>query len=454
MATNEIRASGIRGVQFFNWARTFGCRPELFFAPKTEDEVIKIINLAREEKKKIRVVGNGHSPSDIACTTDFMISLQHMNKVLEVNEESSMIKVQAGVTLQELNEKHLPKYGLALPVLGAVSDVTLGGVVNTGTHGTGGNYGTMSTYVVELELLTSSGQKIQCSREENKEIFLAAACGLGAMGILITITYQCEPAFHLEKHQFTSTLREVIEHLNLHIKSSEHFRFIWFPHTDSVVIWHSNRTNKPITKVTKLQRCISWFWNYCIGYYALEFLYWLSTFFPSMVPTINYVFYNLLFTENKEVVGESYKIFNFECLFKQHVNEWAIPRDQTGSVLWKLQEWLDKTSDVYAHFPVEVRFVKKDDLYISPSYGQDTTYINIIMYKPYNKDIPYQQYWAAYEEIMRIAGGRPHWAKAHSATATELRQMYPHFDTWCHARQRIDPIDMFINSYLDRMLNH
>ena len=58
-----------------------------------------------------------------------------------------------------------------------------------------------------------------------------------------------------------------------------------------------------------------------------------------------------------------------------------------------------------------MRFVAADDIYLSPAYGRDSCYINIIMYRPYGKHVPFQSWWSAYEKIVKEAGGRPHWAK-------------------------------------------
>ena len=51
-------------------------------------------------------------------------------------------------------------------------------------------------------------------------------------------------------------------------------------------------------------------------------------------------------TDKKERVDISHKVFNIDCLFKQHVTEWAIPQQHTATVLTQMKEWLDQNSDV------------------------------------------------------------------------------------------------------------
>ena len=55
-------------------------------------------------------------------------------------------------------------------------------------------------------------------------------------------------------------------------------------------------------------------------------------------------------------------------------------REYTRSVLTELRTWVNVTG-FPAHFPVEIRFVKSDDLMLSPASGRESTYINILMYK-------------------------------------------------------------------------
>ncbi len=75
----------------------------------------QIIFLAKSCNKKVRIAGCGHSPSDICCTNDYMISLSYFNNVLSVDRQSNRVKVEAGITFTQLNA-HLDKHRLAFPV--------------------------------------------------------------------------------------------------------------------------------------------------------------------------------------------------------------------------------------------------------------------------------------------------------------------------------------------------
>ncbi|XP_050804836.1 L-gulonolactone oxidase [Gopherus flavomarginatus] len=435
---------GQGGFKFQNWARTYGSSPELSFQPTSVEEIKEILDLARQRSKRVKVVGGGHSPSDIACTDDFMVQMGKMNKILKVDEEKRQVMVEAGILLSDLNVE-LSKYGLALPNLGAVSEVAAAGVIGTGTHNTGIKHGILPTQVVALTLLTASGEILECSESINAEIFQAARLHLGCLGVVLTITFQCVPEFYLLETTFPSTLQEVLDNLDSHLQRSEYFRFLWFPHSENVSVIYQDHTNKPPSSSA------SWFWDYAVGYYLLEFLLWISTFLPGLVCWINRFFFWLLFKGKVEHVDLSYKIFNYECRFRQHVQDWAIPIEKTKEALLELKTVLENNPKVVAHYPVEVRFARGDDILLSPCFQRDSCYMNIIMYRPYGKDVPRLDYWLAYESIMKKAGGRPHWAKAHTCTRKDFEKMYPGFRKFCTIREELDPTGMFLNVYLEKV---
>lgn len=440
----EILSNGQRGYLFTNWAKTFSCTPELFFVPESIEDIRQILRVATKLCKTVRVVGGGHSPSDIACTDGYMISLKNMKAVLEIDYDKKQVTVEAGLMVSELNE-FLADYGLALPSLSSVSEISCAGAIGTCTHGSGKNFGILAMSVVSLELMTASGKVLYCNREKNKEIFLAALCGLGAVGIILSLTWQCEEAFKLQETSKPLMLEEMLENLETSISSSDHFKFHWYPHTGYVKCYEVNRTAKPIDDNP------SWFWDYAVGYYSYELVLWLSSFVPSSLRYVNWGLFKLFHCKPHSRVNQSHKVFNFNCLFKQYVTEWAIPQDKTVYVLRKLQNWL-KESGFHAHAPVEVRFVKRDDIYMSPCYEQDTCFINVISYRPYEKSLPHENYWEYYENLMLSVGGKPHWAKAHKLTSSDFEKLYPKIHKFREVCQKLDPQGMFRNDYLKKAI--
>lgn len=72
-------------AKFSNWSKTFQCSPALVFEPSDVDECRFLFELARRELKTVRIVGEGHSPSDLPCTSDFMLRTSKLNKLRVVS---------------------------------------------------------------------------------------------------------------------------------------------------------------------------------------------------------------------------------------------------------------------------------------------------------------------------------------------------------------------------------
>lgn len=122
--------------EFWNWARTFHCRPRLYVEPTSIDSLRTILEDINTNKSKVRVIGCAHSPSALSMSNDVLISMKHFNKIIEIDEIKQEIHCESGVLLSTLNEI-LPQYNLSLPVQGSISNLTIAGVISTATHGSG-----------------------------------------------------------------------------------------------------------------------------------------------------------------------------------------------------------------------------------------------------------------------------------------------------------------------------
>lgn len=123
-------------TEFWNWARTFRCRPSLYVEPDSIESLRSLLIDVNQRKLKIRVIGCGHSPSSLAMSNEVLVSMKYFNKILDIDPTNKEIHCESGVLLSTLNET-LPQHNLSLPVQGSVSNLTLGGVISTATHGSG-----------------------------------------------------------------------------------------------------------------------------------------------------------------------------------------------------------------------------------------------------------------------------------------------------------------------------
>src|SRR3954447_11285790 len=137
-----------------NWSRGQSCAPAEQLRPGTWAEVAQAVARGRAG----RGGGGGHSFSGGVPTDGTLLSLERMDRVLDVDPASRLVRAQAGIGLRAL-VRELPRHGLALPNLGDVDAQSLAGALATGTHGTGLRLGNLSTAVTAVELVVAGGSE-------------------------------------------------------------------------------------------------------------------------------------------------------------------------------------------------------------------------------------------------------------------------------------------------------
>eukprot|EP00923_Selenidium_pygospionis_P022604 GHVN01039114.1.p1 GENE.GHVN01039114.1~~GHVN01039114.1.p1 ORF type:complete len:372 (+),score=97.26 GHVN01039114.1:375-1490(+) len=354
---------------------------------------------------------------------EVMISSDHLNNVINVDKARNTIRVQAGATLEQITAALMP-HSLSLSNLPSISLQSIAGVLGTGTHGTGHNFGVMGTMVDSFQIVLPSGEVVECNESENRSLFKAGLCHLGCLGMITEVTLRAEPLFKLRSIQSPASFEDVMKLLGeasevsevrkvSEVSDNEHWRFWWIPHTGKCVVWKANRVdqNTPSGVSGGHEFARSQHWVMKLG---LEAGYMVGNRVKGVNRVINKAVQRGGFNSRIEAVGYASDIFNFDCLFRQHVDEWSIPANQCEGALRELSEVIDKNNwDV--HFPVEVRYTSADDIPLSPSHSRLSCWIGVIMFRPFNFEPPSytSEYFKAFSHIMEARGGRPHWAKEH-----------------------------------------
>ena len=132
----------------------------------------------------------------LACvpTDGTLVELGRLDRILDADPASGLVKAEAGITLAALN-RGLQERGLAMPNLGDIDAQTLAGALATATHGTGARLPNLSAQVAALD--SSPAGERRTLTDDDGDLLRAARVGLGSLGIVTAVTLRCVPAFRL-----------------------------------------------------------------------------------------------------------------------------------------------------------------------------------------------------------------------------------------------------------------
>jgi FAD-linked oxidoreductase len=423
-----------------NWAGNQVARPRAVHHPASEDELSAIVKRAAAEGTTVKVVGAGHSFSDIACTDGHLIELDRCARVLEVDDARRRVTVEAGIPLERLNLA-LEARGLALPNLGDIAYQTVAGATQTSTHGTGAQLGGLATQIVGMRLLLADGSALDCSADEHADVLAVARVGLGALGVVSRVTLQCVPAFLLHAHECPLRLDAVLEELDDHVARNDHFEFFWVPHTGWALTKANNCTEAPLSP---RGRFAYWRDKSLLENYAFGLVCRVGRRRQAWIPRLARA---LPASGGTDYVEPSYRVFASPRRVRFLEMEYAIPREACAPALRAVRRFVDDAG-LMLNLPVEVRFTAPDDIPLSTASGRPSAYIAVHVFEGMDE----QQYFRGVERIMDDHDGRPHWGKLHFQTAATLAPRYPQWGRFLEMRDRLDPERRFANAYTRRVL--
>lgn len=423
-----------------NWAENQQCAPASVHTPSTEAELAEIVRGAAESEQRVKVVGAGHSFTAIALTDGRLIDMSRYQGIVETDVTTGRVTVQAGTKLHRLNEE-LDRRGFAMPNLGDIDRQSISGAISTATHGTARDLGGIARDVVGMRLIAGDGSIVECSAEQNPDIFKAARVGLGALGVISTVTLQTVPAFNLHAREAPMNVDDLLANLEEHLEGNDHFEFFWVPGTKWALTKFNNRTEKagPTRSAIRQFRDDILFGNVAFGALAR-----IGRIQPSLIPRVAKALPNAGATE---YVDKSYRVFCSPRWIHFYEMEYCVPIEAAKEALNRVRDYVAR-SGLILSFPVEMRFTVGDDIPLSTTSGRRSCYIAVHVYQHTH----YQQYFEAVEDIMDDYGGRPHWGKLHFQTAESLAPRYPEWDAFQAARRKLDPDGRFSNAYLDRVI--
>jgi L-gulono-1,4-lactone dehydrogenase len=427
-----------------NWSGLVTAEPTRVLEPADSTEIVAEVVAARTAGSQLKMIGSGHSFTAIGAPAATMLTPGGLTGILGVDREAMTVTAGTGTLLKDLNLA-LERVGLSLHNMGDIAEQTLAGAISTGTHGSGGRAASLAAQVVGLELVTGTGEVLRATPDENSDVLEMARVGLGALGVLTTVTFRVEPIFVLEAHEQPMSWAEAMATYDEMTATSDHVDMYWFPHTDRLLAKRNERRGTDLSQARPLGRFKAWLDDDFLQNTLFGMLTAGANRVPGVIPRMNRLAAGLL--SERTYSDLPHRVFTAERAVVFREMEYAVPREAGLAVLAEARQAID-ASDLRISFPVEIRTAPADDIPLSTAYQRDSLYLAFHTHR----DADHLEYFGLLEPIMRAHDGRPHWGKVHTRTAADLEPAYPRFGDFLAMRDRLDPDRVFTNDHLRRIL--
>jgi len=408
-----------RRAQWSNWGKIAHCQPDYLFAPRAIDEVSAVVRFAHETGRRVRAVTTGHAWSALVPTDDILIDVTRIDAIaLDLTDpRQPRVRVECGATVAQVNAV-LEDAGYALPYNVVLEGVRFGGLIATGSHGSGWNHATLSELVYAIDLIDARGELRHFQSDiDSAEVMNAVRLHLGMFGVMVRITLDIQPTWTVRARDRRVPIAEALDRLPELVMNNDNCDFFWWPFTDRLWVKTWTREDSPVTarpRHNRFERVRSMM-EVRVYQQVLEAMSRSPGLTPRVIPL------TFPFTpSNREAVLPIVEAVHYrrgielttmgcvEIAFKVDAG-FTLVRDA-------MQVVFDHTRFHAArgHYPLNVtmnvRFIDHSDALLSPAYGAGhTCYIEIL-------SRAHQPAWEGFAsevaaEWLKLPAAMPHWAK-------------------------------------------
>ena len=259
-----------------------------------------------------------------------------------------------------------------------------------------------------------------------------ARLGLGALGILTSVTFEVEPLFTLEAHEEPMRWDEALGGFDELAADTPPLRDVLVPaHRPAADQAQQPHPRRPRAAVAGSAR---WFDDEFLSNRVFGWVNRLGNARPGLVPRINDLSAGALGERAlQRRAAQGLHLAARGVVFREM--EYAVPREVGLQALREVRALIER-SDWRISFPVEIRVAPADDVPLSTAARPRLALPGL----PHQRRRPTTRaYFGAVEDVLRGYDGRPHWGKLHTRTADDLAPAYPRWEEFLALRDRLDP---------------
>jgi hypothetical protein len=342
--------------------------------------------------------------------------------------------------------------------------VRYGGLIATGSHGSGWSNPTLSDLVSAVDIVTASGElrRFEAGVDDD-EVMNAARLHLGLFGIIYRMTLRVQRTWHVRALDRHAPIEQVLEHLPQWVPEHDNLDLFWWPFCDRFWVKTWDRTDAEITE--KPRQSVGSRLVDAIGARVLREGIRISGAFPRLTPTVSQALFKATPSRQDKIVDiveaihyrRSLEVTRMGCVEVAFKIDPAFEsvKQAIATVLEMTRTWAAR-GEYPLNVTMNVRFIQNSSCLLSPAFGAGhTCYIEIL-------SGPHAQGWQRFSgEVahawLQLPHARPHWAKEFrhipgviDHLRREMAAQIARFNA-IKDRLRVDPDHMFVNEALEEI---
>jgi xylitol oxidase len=410
-----------------NWAGNLTYSTKNLYMPASVDEVRDVVKKCQH----LRALGTCHSFNSIADSRYNQISVRKLDHI-DLDEKARTVKVGAGIRYGDLAVV-IDKRGYAVHNLASLPHITVAGACSTATHGSGLHNGNLATPVRGLEIVTADGALEHLTSIDPD--FDGLPVGLGALGIITSMTLQVIPTFQVAQSVYQNFSFD-------HLKNQLEEVFGAGCSVSLFTDWQNHRATQVwIKRRLAPGDANKWAPEFFGAKLAKEKLHPITGHSAEAC------------TEQQGIPGPWYdRLPHFRMNFtpssgQELQSEYFVPLDRGYEAILAIEKLRDRITPHL--FITELRTIAADNLWMSMAYQRPSMSIHFT-WKPEWPAV--KQVLPQIEAALKPFEPRPHWGKLFTLAPQMLESRYARLTDFHKLIKRLDPAGKFRNQFIDRNL--
>lgn len=421
--------------------------------PRTVEEVRRLI---KTHPGPVSIGGGRFSMGGQTATEGALqIDMREMNRVLSVDPDKRILRVEAGATWRQIQEK-LDPLDLSVKIMQSYANFTVGGALSVNAHGRYVNQGPVIRSVRGIKLVLADGAVVEASPDKNRELFYGAIGGYGGLGVIVEAALELDKNEPLERSVARMPLEDYLAWFKREIKGSRtavfHNADIYPPDYTSVAAITYSRTDKPVTVASRLQP------PYKPTLRDRLLMLWLSE--RQYAKRLREKILDPMTLRRPHVVWRnyeaSYDVATLEPFTRKHstyvLQEYFIPVERLGDFVPLMREILMRHEANVLN--VSIRHAEKDPGSLL-AWARKECFAFVIYYKQGSSEHERSAVAVWTRELINAAidaGGTYYLPYQWHATDEQFHRAYPRAKEFFALKRRVDPAYKLRNKLWDRYL--